>query len=67
VGAARSKFHHVAPAAGLHHARGFGGNERLKRDRGEKIRLGNLRLDERRPHGQHGLAREQWRAFRRGE
>jgi hypothetical protein len=39
----------------------------LKRDRGEQIRLGNLRLDEWRAHGEHGLAREQRRALRRGE
>ena len=67
MGAAGSKFHHIAPAPGFHHARGFGGDERLKRDRGEQIRLGNLRLDQWRSHGEHGLAREQRRAFRGGK
>src|SRR4051812_33120408 len=59
MGAACSEFDHVTTARRFHHARGLGGDERLKTDCGEKIRLGNLSFDDGCANGQDWFAGEE--------
>ena len=63
VRAARAEFHDGASRGGVHHARRFGGDQGLERERGEQIGFRDLRFDDGRAHGHHRLAGEQRRAF----
>ena len=67
VGAAGAELHHRASGGGFHHARGFAGDQGLEGERRKQIGFRDLRFDDGRAHGHHGLAGEQRRAFRHGE
>ena len=57
----------LRPAGRIHHARGLAGNQGLEGDGGEQVRLGDLRLHQRRADGEHRLAGKHRRAFGHGE
>ena len=55
------------PAAAVDAARGFGGDQGLEGDGGEQVGFRNLRFDDGRADGEHGLAGEEQGAFGDGE
>ena len=65
--AARSEFDDGPPLGRLHAARGFGCDQRGKRDGGKQIGFRDLGFDDGRAKAQHRLAGKERRAFRNGE
>src|ERR1700738_2399471 len=67
MGTPRAKVHYGAATGHLHDPRCFGGDERLKPDSSQQVRLSDLRLHQRRPNRQERFISEDRGAFGNGK